>query len=196
MCGLFHLLGGQTPYVYHSSEAVPPHHSSRGECSLFGLRLQEEIVAQHRPLAALRSLPGSPQVCQMMHMLDSCLVKSCQRRDAPTMLQCVSQHRFIFPSLLLLLLLLLLMLFSLLLLLLLMMSLLVRLLVRVRLVDAADEALCQPLHFVQQVEAAAGTGHPCELRVLHDGPDLCLIQDQEAFRRRLRRCNSVTCKAL
>ena len=42
--------------------------------------------------------------------------------------------------------------------------------------DAADEALCPPLHFVQQVEVAAGTGHPCEWRVLHDGPaDLSLV---------------------
>ena len=47
-------------------------------------------------------------------------------------------------------------------------------------VGAADESFCFPLHPVQQVKVAAGTGHQGERRVLHDLPDLSLVQGQQA----------------
>ena len=99
--------------------------------------------------------------------MDLCLVEHCQRRDPSAMLQCVPQHRVIplLPPLLLLL----------------PPWLLGLLGGRARLLGAADEALSPPLHFVQQVEVAAGTRHPGERRVLHDGPNLSFIQGQEAI---------------
>ena len=131
-------------HVHHSGEVVPPHYSGGGEGSLVGAgarpwSLQEEIVAQYRSRIALRSPPGSPQVCKVRDILYLRLMEHCQRRNFSAMIQCVPQHRLVLLPLLLLLLLLLL----------LSLPLPPQLLVRVRLSGTTNEAFGPPLHFVK-----------------------------------------------
>ena len=94
----------------------------------------------------------------MRDILNLRFVQHCKRSNFTTVIQCVPQHLPVLLSLPLLLLLLL----SpppplLLLLLLLMLSLPPRLLGKMWLSGATDEALSPPLHFVEQAEVASGT---------------------------------------